>query len=379
MVRRIPPRRLVARFPVVVTVALPTRSGKTFQTSFFVSLRVREAFDNSKQTKLINNTNLFWSLSILSFPLLFSSLSLSLTLVFRRCYVAHESFPKDSSKCRRNVEGVCDILSSAIFLDLRLTFRVYEVLLKHTVRSQKLVQHEDEFVLLESTQTHAPQNNNNNNNDDENNRREKMTLTMMRTTSGIAGTNNRTTKNNFISRRKGGGFGRHGVNKGVSFSSMSTRITNANAGSVFFPSTIQTTTTREEVKDKVKEKVEKENKGRAILDGCKKQSSTHVFTVAATTMVDKKMVALITQSVASFIKLYLLLLFVRVLLTWFPNVNWMRQPWTMLRQVTDPYLNLFRNLIPPIMGQIDFTPILGFMVLQFLARVLSTDPSLGRF
>ena len=166
--------------------------------------------------------------------------------------------------------------------------------------------------------------------------------------------------------------------EGVSFSSART---NANAGgSVFFPSSIQTTTTREEVKDIVmKEKVEKENKGQAILDVCKKQSSVHVFTVAATTMVDKKMVALITQSVASFIKLYLLLLFVRVLLTWFPNVNWMRQPWTMLRQVTDPYLNLFRNLIPPIMGQIDFTPILGFMVLQFLARVLSTDPSLGRF
>ena len=39
-------------------------------------------------------------------------------------------------------------------------------------------------------------------------------------------------------------------------------------------------------------------------------------------------------------------------------------------QVTDPYLNLFRNLIPPLMGQIDFTPIFGFMVLQFLAQVL---------
>ena len=203
-----------------------------------------------------------------------------------------------------------------------------------------------------------------------------MTLTMI--TSTNAGIHRITTKNNFVRGRKGGGFARRGVNKeGVSFSS--TR-TNANAGvSVFFPSSIQTTT-REEVKDIVmKEKVEKENKGQAILDVCKKQSSMHVFTVAATTMVDKKMVALITQSVASFIKLYLLLLFVRVLLTWFPNVNWMRQPWTMLRQVTDPYLNLFRNLIPPIMGQIDFTPILGFMVLQFLARVLSTDPSLGRF
>ena len=205
-----------------------------------------------------------------------------------------------------------------------------------------------------------------------------MTLTMI--TSTNAGIHRITAKNNFVRGRKGGGFARHGVNKeGVSFSSART---NANAGvSVFFPSSIQTTTTtREEVKDIVmKEKVEKENKGQAILDVCKKQSSMHVFTVAATTMVDKKMVALITQSVASFIKLYLLLLFVRVLLTWFPNVNWMRQPWTMLRQVTDPYLNLFRNLIPPIMGQIDFTPILGFMVLQFLARVLSTDPSLGRF
>lgn len=205
-----------------------------------------------------------------------------------------------------------------------------------------------------------------------------MTLTMV--TSTNAGMNRITAKNNFIRGRRGGGFARRGVNnKGVSFSSART---NANAGvSVFFPSSIQTTTTtREEVKDIVmKEKVEKENKGQAIIDVCKKQSSMHVFTVAATTMVDKKMVALITQSVASFIKLYLLLLFVRVLLTWFPNVNWMRQPWTMLRQVTDPYLNLFRNLIPPIMGQIDFTPILGFMVLQFLARVLSTDPSLGRF
>jgi uncharacterized protein YggT (Ycf19 family) len=82
---------------------------------------------------------------------------------------------------------------------------------------------------------------------------------------------------------------------------------------------------------------------------------------------------LITSAVSSFIKLYLLLLFVRVLLTWFPNVDWMGQPWVTLRQVTDPYLNLFRNLIPPLMGQVDFTPIFGFMVLQFLSGVLAAD------
>lgn len=45
----------------------------------------------------------------------------------------------------------------------------------------------------------------------------------------------------------------------------------------------------------------------------------------------------------------------------------------LVAQVTDPYLNLFRNLIPPLMGQIDFTPIFGFLVLQFLAQILGAD------
>lgn len=79
---------------------------------------------------------------------------------------------------------------------------------------------------------------------------------------------------------------------------------------------------------------------------------------------------LITRAVSSFIKLYLLLLFMRVLLSWFPAFNWEDQPWLALRQVTDPYLNLFRGLVPPLLGSIDFTPLFGFMILQFLAGVL---------
>jgi uncharacterized protein YggT (Ycf19 family) len=120
--------------------------------------------------------------------------------------------------------------------------------------------------------------------------------------------------------------------------------------------------------------------GREMAGKLGLQDATMLFlTAAAMTYKERKMVSLITQAVGSFIKFYLLLLFVRVLLTWFPNIDWMRQPYAILRQVTDPYLNLFRNLIPPIMGQIDFTPILGFMVLQFLAKVLSQDASMGRF
>ena len=81
---------------------------------------------------------------------------------------------------------------------------------------------------------------------------------------------------------------------------------------------------------------------------------------------------LLTRSVASFIKLYLLFLFMRVLLSWFPAFNWDRQPWLTLRQLTDPSLNVFRGIIPPFFGMIDFTPLLGFFVLQWVQSLLET-------
>jgi YggT family protein len=55
---------------------------------------------------------------------------------------------------------------------------------------------------------------------------------------------------------------------------------------------------------------------------------------------------IVLRTVLSFISIYLLLLFIRVILTWFPNINWYNQPFAALSQVTDPYLNLFRSLIP---------------------------------
>lgn len=84
---------------------------------------------------------------------------------------------------------------------------------------------------------------------------------------------------------------------------------------------------------------------------------------------------LFTRAVASFMKLYLLLLFIRVLLSWFPQFNWESQPWLTLRQLTDPYLNLFRGIVPPLLGQVDLTPLLGFWILQYLAGMMDV----GRF
>lgn len=82
---------------------------------------------------------------------------------------------------------------------------------------------------------------------------------------------------------------------------------------------------------------------------------------------------IIGATLSNFVGVYLLCLFSRVLLSWFPVFNWERQPWLAVRQVTDPYLNLFRGILPPLLGSVDFTPLLGFFLLQFFADFLDTD------
>lgn len=44
----------------------------------------------------------------------------------------------------------------------------------------------------------------------------------------------------------------------------------------------------------------------------------------------------------------------------------------LLMQMTDPYLNLYRGLVPPLLGTIDFTPLLGFFILQYISGVLES-------
>ncbi len=76
----------------------------------------------------------------------------------------------------------------------------------------------------------------------------------------------------------------------------------------------------------------------------------------------------------NFLNIYLVILVVRVLLTWFQNADWAVQIMSFLSPITDPYLNLFRSIIPPL-GGIDFSPILAFLVLQLLQGVLEAGAS----
>ena len=80
---------------------------------------------------------------------------------------------------------------------------------------------------------------------------------------------------------------------------------------------------------------------------------------------------LLTNTLATSLNIYLLLIFVRILLTWFPTVEWMNQLTSVLSPITDPYLNVFRSFIPPI-GGLDLSPIVAIIVLQFVAQLLQS-------
>ncbi|HAZ47035.1 MAG TPA: YggT family protein [Cyanobacteria bacterium UBA11369] len=82
-------------------------------------------------------------------------------------------------------------------------------------------------------------------------------------------------------------------------------------------------------------------------------------------------VALLINTLATFLQIYLVLLFIRILLSWFPNVNWYDPPFSILSQLTDPYLNIFRSFIPPL-GGIDFSPMLAIILLQVVSSLLTS-------
>ena len=66
---------------------------------------------------------------------------------------------------------------------------------------------------------------------------------------------------------------------------------------------------------------------------------------------------------------YTLLLFLRVMSFWVPM--WQgHQIVRFLAFYTDPYLQIFRRMIPPLGGVLDLSPILAFLALQILEKIL---------
>ena len=60
-----------------------------------------------------------------------------------------------------------------------------------------------------------------------------------------------------------------------------------------------------------------------------------------------------------------------LLMSWLPtDRGLLADIYRVLGRVCDPYLNLFKKLIPPLGGMVDVTPIIALLVLQLGVRLL---------
>lgn len=67
---------------------------------------------------------------------------------------------------------------------------------------------------------------------------------------------------------------------------------------------------------------------------------------------------------------YSFVIVIYVLLSWFPMGGIIEEIRNALGKICDPFLNLFKRLIPPIGGMVDITPIIALLVLQFGVRFI---------
>ena len=84
----------------------------------------------------------------------------------------------------------------------------------------------------------------------------------------------------------------------------------------------------------------------------------------------------VADYVAALLLVYIVLILVRVLMSWVPRMPYnpaLRRVLDFITETTDPYLNLFRRIIPPIGGGgfgLDLSPMIGIIVLVVLRGLL---------
>jgi YggT family protein len=84
----------------------------------------------------------------------------------------------------------------------------------------------------------------------------------------------------------------------------------------------------------------------------------------------------IADYVSTLVLVYLVLIFVRIILSWIPRIPYNRFLNGVLKfvtGVTDPYLNLFRRILPAVRigpGALDLSPIVATFVLIIVGTIV---------
>lgn len=75
---------------------------------------------------------------------------------------------------------------------------------------------------------------------------------------------------------------------------------------------------------------------------------------------------------SSVLNFYQLVLFIRIGMTWFPNLDTSTLPWNVIARAADPVLNGTRGLVPPIAG-LDFGPTLVLLAFNYVTSSLDSS------
>lgn len=71
----------------------------------------------------------------------------------------------------------------------------------------------------------------------------------------------------------------------------------------------------------------------------------------------------------SLLGIMILLFIFRIVLTWYPQIDLNRFPWSAIAWPTEPFLVVTRKLVPPI-GGVDITPIIWVGICSLLREIL---------
>jgi len=84
----------------------------------------------------------------------------------------------------------------------------------------------------------------------------------------------------------------------------------------------------------------------------------------------------VADYVGALFLVYIILILIRVLMSWIPRMPYnptLRTVLDFITETTDPYLNVFRRIIPPIGGGgfgLDLSPMIGIIVLVVLRSLV---------
>jgi YggT family protein len=84
----------------------------------------------------------------------------------------------------------------------------------------------------------------------------------------------------------------------------------------------------------------------------------------------------VADYIYTLVLVYLVLIFIRILTSWIPRMPYNRYLAAFLKfvsDVTDPYLNLFRRILPPVRigpGALDLSPIVATFVLIIVSSIV---------